>query len=213
MPKFDESKLLDTFHPDINYTNWMALDYWSLSEAALLAYGYNPDEDNINLNPYGTKMIDYPSQLPSFSQKLLRVMERSKDNIFQEQIGRVSAIKFIDWLIQRGNELPKALITAYEEKKLSAVDYKTQYMVLKKENESLKKQLQKTANQSSLAKENKSLMKILGCILKSHYAYPSRDAVGKISKRIEACGLSMDDETIRRHSDASVQHVAEESGE
>ncbi len=213
MPKFDETKVLDTFHHNINYEDWMASDYWSLSEAALLAYGHNPDEDNINLNPYGTKVINYPSQLPSYSQKLLRVMERSGDNIFKEQIGLVSAIKFVDWLIQRGIAPPKALMAAYEKKKLSAVDYKAQCNVLMEENEKLKEQLQKIVNQASLAKENKSLMKILGCILKSHYGYPSREAVGKISNRIQACGFSMDDGTIRKHADASVEYIAEESKE
>lgn len=212
MPKFNETKVLDTFHHNINYEDWMASDYWSFSEAALLAYGHNPDEDNINLNPYGTKMISYPSQLPSYSQKLLRIMERSGEVIFQEQIDRVSAIKFVDWLIQRGIEIPQALMTAYEKKKLSSVDYKAQCSVLREENENLKRQLTTMKNNSATTKINQSLMTILGAILLKHYPPSNRDTVSKISRLItDHYRKGLDEETISSRIEDAVSFIKEKS--
>lgn len=194
---------------------WAKMPYWTMEEALTLMFGKHPDVVNWdNIKHYKDKSA-FAKDYSKIRELILRAISTNELKCSKDLVG-LSPVKakpadILTWVKKKGTQVNGTLEKMVLEQNKEATDYKALY----RENEELKNRIrdlernspQKTA--SALTKELESKNKIIIAMAKKHYRFDPKasksTATGNIRQAIEDCGLSLDEETIRKHLKESAE--------
>ncbi|MDE2362021.1 MAG: hypothetical protein KGM42_05020 [Hyphomicrobiales bacterium] len=199
-----------------NFGHWSKAQYWTIDEAVALSLGKAPERVNwSNVKP----LVDHSP----FAQRYRDIRDLALRCVaWQTLYDPVLPALFLDWT--RKNELPfpeelAVLVTARHD---NAVNWRLLYEKLKADSErdiaDLRTALRaggsgqtldeprpdaKRGSDSGAVRERESLLKLVIAVATKKYRYDPMatrsDAVSRIKRDLEDCGLSLDDATILKY--------------
>ena len=212
--KIDED--IKNLYASGDFEHWSKAQYWTIDEAVALSLGKAPERVNwSNVKP----MVDYSP----FAKRYHDIRDLALRCVTWETLyDPILPALFLSWARKNDLSFPDELATKVTARHGNAVNWRLLYDKLKENSEREIAELRaalssdagrqnpdepqatmKGQNESSSTRERESLLKLVIIAAVKKYRYVPNaarsEAVGRIKRDLEDCGLSLDDATILKY--------------